>query len=76
MRKVAPIPKQTEIDRESLLSFSFLGSEFQVSKFLKREGGPMKGLGTDHVISRPMKGIKQKMHPMAQTDRPMDMATL
>ena len=24
-----------------------------------REGGPMRGLGTDHVISGPMKGLKK-----------------
>ena len=34
---------------------------FQVSKFLrfqvsKWEGGPMRGLGTDYVISGPMRG--------------------
>ena len=28
----------------------------------------MRGLGTDHVISGPMRGLK-KLHPMAQTDR-------
>ena len=28
----------------------------------------MRGLGTDHVIVGPMRGLK-KMHPMAQTNR-------
>ena len=32
----------------------------------------MRGLGTDHVISRPMRGVKKKLHPMAQTDEQID----
>ena len=28
----------------------------------------MRGMGTDHVISGPIRGLK-KLHPMAQTDR-------
>ena len=38
------------------------------------EGGPMRGLGTDHVISGQMRGLK-KMHPMAQTNRQTDTQT-
>ena len=29
----------------------------------------MRGLGTDHVISGPMRGLERKLHPMVQTDR-------
>ena len=35
------------------------------------EGGSKRGLGTDHVISVPMKGLK-KLHQMARTDRQLD----
>ena len=31
----------------------------------------MRGLGADHVISGPMRGLK-KMHPMAQTNKQTD----
>ena len=45
-----------------------------------REGGPMRVLGTDHVILGQMKGLKKIMLPMAQTDRQTyrqtDIATL
>ena len=57
------------------LSFQVsLFPNYRVSKFLSiqvskweggREGGPNRGLGTDHVISGPMRGQK-KLHPMAQ----------
>ena len=47
---------------------------FKVSKFRGREG-PIRGLGTDHVISEPMRG-KTKFYPMAQTDRQTDIAIL
>ena len=37
----------------------------------RREGGPIRGLGTDHVISLPMRGLK-KLHPIAHTDTQTD----
>ena len=60
MHIVAPIPKRTEIDRESIF-FLFLFVCSELPSFQEgRERGPMRGLGTDHVISGPMKGIKKK----------------
>ena len=56
---------------------SFTVSLFPSFQVGGREGdGPMRGLGTDHVISGPMRGAK-KLHPMAkQTNSQTDMATL
>ena len=48
----------------------------QVSKEVGREGGPMRGLGTDHVFSGPMRSLEEKLNPMAHTGRQTDMATL
>ena len=37
---------------------------------LKLEGGRTNEMpGTDHVISGPMRGLEQKLHPMTQTNR-------
>ena len=42
--------------------------EKEFSSFLVswREGGTMRGMRTDHVISGPMRGLEKKLHPMAQ----------
>ena len=32
----------------------------------------MRGLGTDHVISGPITGLKKNLHLIAQTDRQTD----
>ena len=60
-----------------------MGGGFRVFKFPSfqggrdggREGGPKRGLGTDHVISGPMRGLK-KLQLMAHTDRQTDIQTL
>ena len=50
---------------------------FQVSREGGREGGPMRGLGTDHVISGQMRGLEKNCIPWRrQTDTQMDIATL
>ena len=74
MRIVAPIPKQTKIYHLKKKKFGggFLSyrvtefPNFRVSKFQsfkvggREEGGPMGGLGTDHVISGSIRGLEKK----------------
>ena len=69
--------------------FLLLGSKFlsyQVSDFPSfrffmfpsqrgKGRGPMRGLGTDHVISGPMRGLKKFTLWRKQTNRQTDMAT-
>ena len=81
MQIVSPIPKGTKkkcwegFQVSELPSFqAYTFPSFQVSKWEGgrdggKEGGPMRGLGTDiRANERP----QNKLHPMAQTDRQTD----
>ena len=53
---------------------SCCGSKFPI----KREGGPMRSLGTDYVITGPMRGLKKTESDGAnrQIEKQTNMATL